>query len=140
MATGPALRKVTSHRSIHDGAWAEARDLTLVVEKLYHDDRQEECLKAANMLIDHWEKRVIAHADAEEEGLYQEILRENAHMEKDIHMLTRDHDLLRVIVNQINTELKQSDTVTKDIINQCHALLIVNEIHSRSEENKLLED
>src|SRR5699024_11389078 len=95
MATGPALRKVTSHRSIHDGAWAEARDLTLVVEKLYHDDRQEECLKAANMLIDHWEKRVIAHADAEEEGLYQEILRENAHMEKDIHMLTRDHDLLR---------------------------------------------
>jgi len=140
MATGPALRKMAAHRSIHDGAWAEAKDLTWVVEKLYYDDRQKECLNATDTLIEHWEKRVIAHADAEEEGLYQEILDENPYMAEDIQMLTRDHDLLRMIVDQIKTELQQSDTVTKNILNQFHALLVVNEIHSRSEESRLLED
>ncbi|WP_099158288.1 hypothetical protein [Virgibacillus ndiopensis] len=139
MATGPALRKLASHRSIHDGAFVEARDLTIVTEELLHDERMNDCLKAAKALAEHWEKRVIAHADAEEDGLYKEILEENPELEKEIHMLTRDHDLLRIILNKINEKLAGGQ-VTREMITQFHSLLVVNEIHSRSEESKLLKE
>ncbi|MBU5466651.1 hemerythrin domain-containing protein [Virgibacillus sp. MSJ-26] len=140
MATGPALRKLAAHRSIHDGAHAEARDLTDVTEKLFQDNRMEDCLKAAEALIEYIESRIIAHADAEEEGLYQEIQEENPKLTTDIHMLTRDHDLMRVILSKIKEQLESKKEVTRTMINQFNAILIVNEIHSRSEEEKLLED
>src|SRR5699024_200466 len=85
------------------GAHAEARDLTDVTEKLFQDNRMEDCLKAAEALIEYIESRIIAHADAEEEGLYQEIQEENPKLTTDIHMLTRDHDLMREILSKINT-------------------------------------
>ncbi|WP_188453927.1 hemerythrin domain-containing protein [Virgibacillus oceani] len=139
MATGPALRKLASHRSIHEGAYVEARDLTLVTERLLNDERKDDCLKAAKALAEHWETRVIAHADAEEDGLYKEILEENPELKKEIHMLTRDHDLLRIILDQIKEKLGER-LVTREMIDQFKSLLIVNEIHSRSEESKLLKE
>lgn len=139
MAIGPSLRKLTAHRAIHNGAFSEARDLTEVVERLFHEDRIEECLKAAKTLIEHWESRVIAHADAEEDGFYQEIVKNKPELEKDIHMLTRDHDLLRIIVGKIKEEVDQ-DTITNDVLNYFNSLLVVNEIHSRSEEETLLSE
>lgn len=140
MATGPALRTLAAHRSIHDGAYAEARDLTDVTAKLFEENRKDDCLKAAEVLIEYIESRIIAHADAEEEGLYKEIQTENPDLTKEIHMLTRDHDLLRIIVTKIKKQLKLNDEVTPGIIQQFYAILIVNEIHSRSEEEKLLQE
>lgn len=140
MATGPALRKLAAHRSIHDGAYAEARDLTDVTAKLFEDERKEDCLKAAEALIEYIESRIIAHADAEEEGLYLEVQEENPELIKEIHMLTRDHDLLRIILNKIKEQLKETNEVTRTMIHQFYSILIVNEIHSRSEEEKLLDD
>jgi len=140
MATGPALRKLAAHRSIHDGAYAEARDLTDVTEKLFKDNRKEDCLKAAEVLIEYIESRIIAHADAEEEGLYQEIQKENPKLTTEIHMLTRDHDLMRIIISKIKEQLENKKEITRTMIDQFNTILIVNEIHSRSEEEKLLED
>ncbi|TQS74351.1 hemerythrin domain-containing protein [Ornithinibacillus gellani] len=140
MATGPALRKLAAHRSIHDGAYAEARDLTDVVNQLFQQERDDECRTAADVLIEYWETRVIAHADAEEEGLYVEIAEENPQLQKEIHMLTRDHDLLRIILDKIKTQFKENHHVTKLVLDQFQSLLIVNEIHSRDEERLLLEE
>ncbi|GGB60647.1 hypothetical protein F3157_21395 [Virgibacillus dakarensis] len=137
MATGPSLRKLESHHSIHEGALVEARDLTLLVERLARDEKVNDCLKAAKTLVEHWETRVIAHADAEEDGFYQEILEGNPKMAKEIHMLTRDHDLIRMITATIKKQLAERK-VTKEVIDQFQSLLIINKIHSNSEEDMLL--
>lgn len=139
--SGPALKKQHSHKSIHDGAYAEARDLTEIVEQLFEEERKEECSKAADMLVEFWETRVIAHADSEEEeetGLYNEMIREQPELERDIIMLKRDHDILRIIVARLREDLKESD-VEKKHLNEFNALLVVNQIHSRSEEEILPE-
>ncbi|WP_163969794.1 hemerythrin domain-containing protein [Oceanobacillus halotolerans] len=141
MATGPALRKLASHRSIHDGSFAEARDLTEVTFRLFQENRMDDCVKAADALVDHWETRVIAHADAEEDddGLYQEIAKENPELQPKIYELTRDHDLLRIVVGEIKDSLKESRKITEDIMNKFQSLLVINRIHSRSEESLLEE-
>lgn len=136
--TGPALRKLASHRSIHEGAFSEARDLTDVVLQLYENNRKEDCLKAAKVLVEHWETRVIAHADTEDEGLFQEVLKEKPKLANDIQMLMRDHDLIRMIVQMINDQLTETGEVTKEVCQHFHALLTILTIHGKSEEIKLL--
>lgn len=140
MATGPALRQLASHRAIHDGAYGEAKELTDVLAQLYEEEREEDCLNAAKALADYMEERLISHADAEEEGLYLDIMNEHPELEKEIHMLTRDHDIERIILKNIKKQLEDVTSVSKDLIHEFYALLVVNEIHSRSEESMLLED
>jgi len=137
ITTGPALRKLHSHRSIHDGAHAEAKELTEMVIILHAEERKEACEKAVKVLIEYWETRIIAHADAEDEGFYQELLRENPQLTKDIYMLMRDHELFRIIIKQIKKQFSQRKQVTNDMIEQFQSLLIINQIHHEGEENKL---
>ncbi len=94
--------------------------------------------RAADELLDYWKSRVISHADAEEEGLYQEIRTENPELEDAIIQLTRDHDLLRIIVEDIET-LRETEKLSPTVLQKFYALLVVNEIHSRDEERMLLE-
>lgn len=140
MATGPALRKLASHRAIHDGAYGEAKELMDVIVKLYEEERKEDTITAAKVLIEYIEERLISHADAEEEGLYLEIKKENPELEKEIHMLTRDHDLERIIFDKLKKQFDNHQFVTKDLIYLFNALLIINNIHNRSEETMLLQD
>jgi len=81
---------------------------------------------------------VISHADAEEEGLYLEIKNENPELKEAIIQLTRDHDLLRIIVEDIET-LRDIEKLSPTVLQKFYALLVVNEIHSRDEERMLLE-
>src|SRR5690625_6652359 len=92
MKSGPALRQLTSHRAIHDAGQAQAQELTEIVQQLFQENRKEDCLKAAKVLVEHWEEKVIAHADAEDEGIYKELLQEGKIPKKNIYMLMRDHD------------------------------------------------
>ena len=135
--TGPSLRKLDSHRSIHQGAYAEARDITRVLDKLYYDNRMDECLKAANALVEYWETRVIAHADTEDEGFYKELLEKRPEITREVHMLSRDHDLFRKIIANIKKQLTEEVLVTKEIVNQFNALLIIKEHHNKGEEDNL---
>src|SRR5699024_2417638 len=137
-ATGPALRKLTSDKSIHDGAQAEAEELTNVVKKLFIEGRKGESKKVAHELVKFWEQRIIAHADAEEEGLYLEIVEENHELGKDDHIINRDHDLMLDLIKHMKKMLEEN-MVTKDMMNILHACLLINDIHSRSEE-ELLDD
>lgn len=140
MSTGPALRQLHSHRSIHEGAYTEARDLTNVVDQLFTEHREEDCLQTVELLIEHWEERIIAHADAEDEGFYQELLKKHKNKQDQIYMLMRDHELFRIIIGDLKKELEETKKVTKQMIYQFHSLLVINHIHHKSEEKQLFLD
>jgi hypothetical protein len=133
--SGPSLKKLEAHRSIHDGAFTEAKHLTELLEKLYNDGRQEHLGEVADALVEHWEKRVIAHAQAEEEGFYQEKVEEDSSLFEKVAMLKRDHDLMRYLIEEIKQSLPKG--INQDVFTRFHALLLINRIHSDDEEKFL---
>lgn len=137
MKTGPALRQLTAHRSIHDAGQSQARELTEMMIQLFKEEREEDCLKTAKVLIEHWEEKIIAHADAEDEGFYQELLEEGNIPKKNLYMLMRDHDLFRQIVKQIKEKIAQQNKVTEENIYELYSLLVINDFHHKGEENTL---
>jgi hemerythrin-like domain-containing protein len=137
MKSGPALRQLTSHRAIHDGGQAQAKELTSVMIQLFHEEREKECLEAANGLLKHWEEKIIAHADAEDEGFFQELLLEGDIEKKGIYMMMRDHDLFRGIAADIKENLEKEKKVTQEIIYQFTTLIIINGQHHKGEEKYL---
>ncbi|KRG11908.1 hemerythrin domain-containing protein [Lederbergia galactosidilytica] len=136
--SGPSLRKLDAHRAIHDGAFMEAKSLTEVLTQLVKEKEDKKALAVADALIEHWEMRVITHADSEEEGFYKEVLEKDPEMRETINMLTRDHDILRILAKRVRGYL-QEEAVTQEILDCFTSMLIVNEIHSRDEESKLLD-
>lgn len=135
--SGPSLRKLHSHRAIHDGAYSEAQNMTEMLIHLHTEGRIDHARLAADALVEHWETRTLAHAEAEEEGFYQEVLASRSELAELITKLTRDHDLLRKIVVEIKVLLGESG-VNEDIVTRFNLLLVINRIHSRDEEKYLL--
>lgn len=140
MKTGPALKQLTSHRSIHDAGQAQARALTEEVMQLFEEKQTEECLQAANALIEHWEEKIITHADAEDETFFQELLNREKIPDKHIYMMMRDHDLFRKITKHIKESIKQQEKVTMNHIYEFNTLLILNAFHHEGEEEYLFPD
>ena len=137
MKTGPALKQLTSHRSIHDAGQAQARALTEDVIQLFEDKQTEDCLQTANMLVQHWEEKIIAHADAEDETFFQELLQDDEIPDQHVYMMMRDHDLFRKIASHIKESLKQQEKVTMNHIYEFNTLLILNSFHHKGEEEYL---
>ncbi|TFJ93863.1 hemerythrin domain-containing protein [Lentibacillus salicampi] len=130
--SGPALKHVDSHTAIHDAALNEAIELTNMLDKLYQDNQKEKALELAYVVIEQWETRTLAHADAEEEGLYKDLVEENPEIKDDIVALTRDHDLLRLIVDDIKQELPEKG-INDATIQRFQSLIIVDELHNEKE-------
>lgn len=139
MKSGPALRQLSSHQAIHDAGQAQARQLTEMLNQLFIEKRTEDCLKTANVLIEHWEEKIIAHADAEDEGLYQELLDEGTIPQKDLYMLMRDHDLFRKITAHIKAQINEHNQVTTENIYEFNSLLVLNDFHHKGEEDTLFQ-
>lgn len=136
--SGPSLRKLDAHHAIHEGAFSEAKQLTEMLNQLVSEKRSEEATEAADALIEHWEMRIIGHADSEEEGFYPDVLEQEPELRDTITMLKRDHDLLRIFAKEIR-EILKGKGVTKEVLDRFSALLLVNEVHSREEEHYLFE-
>lgn len=92
--------------------------------------------QAAEHLIEYWETRIISHADAEEDGFYQEMAGKNPGLQDAVLRLARDHDLMRIIVQDVKVMLAE-EGLTPGVLHQFHALLVVNAVHSRDEERLL---
>ncbi|MFD2761754.1 hemerythrin domain-containing protein [Lentibacillus juripiscarius] len=135
---GPALRKVDSHASIHEAALQEARELTNVYANLLKSGETDNALETAFILLEHWETRTLAHADAEEKGLYKEISETSPELHDHIVALTRDHDLLRSLAREINSILEH-DGATYSALQRFQALILVDEMHNEEEERILPE-
>ncbi|MFB6466871.1 hemerythrin domain-containing protein [Cytobacillus sp. Hz8] len=135
--SGPSLKKQDAHTSIHEAALNEAKDLNQLFKTCLEKDEMDRAMQVAEIILEHWESRTLKHAEAEEEGLYQEMVSEKPKLEKTVHQLTRDHDLMRRIVSQVKEsfEKKKADY---EVLSLMEALIIIDEIHNEDEMNKLL--
>ncbi|EGQ22428.1 MULTISPECIES: hemerythrin domain-containing protein [Sporosarcina] len=137
--SGPALRQLHSHRAIHEGGLSGAVMKTEDLVGFLEQGEQEMVNQACDDLIDYWKTRVISHADAEEEGFYKQILAENPELEREIIQLTRDHDLMRLVVQDIEALREKDPQVTPEIMQKFYGLMVINELHSREEERLLFQ-
>jgi hypothetical protein len=135
---GPALKQLHSHRAIHEGGLSGAVGKTDGMMDFLKQGDLELANQAADDLIEYWKTRVISHADAEEQGFYEEVAEQKPELKEAVVQLTRDHDLLRIIVKDIE-QLREEENLSPGVLHRFHALIVVNEIHSRDEERMLFE-
>lgn len=135
--SGPSLKKIDAHSSIHEAALTEARELRELYRHCVAKDKKEKALQVAEITIEHWETRTLKHAESEEEGMYKEMVEENPELQEAVIQLTRDHDLMRNVVGQMKTFLAKKK-VSEEFISFMDALIIIDEIHNEDEMNKLL--
>jgi len=141
--SGPSLHKLDAHRSIHNGVITEGRDLLELLLKVQNEklENYEEHMKiTADALIEHWKTRLIAHADSEEEGFYEEKLKQNPKLTEPLTKLKRDHDLFRIIITDIREEITKEKKITQDIIDRFKTIYVLAQIHNKEEENFLFHD
>src|SRR5699024_4856346 len=122
---GPSLRKADSHNSIHEASLSEARELTEILSKVIN--QKHKALEVAYVLLEHWEARVLAHADVEEEGLYPELAGDNPSQIKIMHRLQRDHDLLRKLAKQIKLALKNEE-MNHEVLVKFYTMIEVDDL------------
>ncbi|ATH63928.1 MULTISPECIES: hemerythrin domain-containing protein [Staphylococcus] len=128
---GPSLKKSESHNSIHEASLNEAREITAVLKKTMN--QRNKALEIAYVLLEHWEARVLAHADVEEEGLYPELAGDNPSQIKIMHRLQRDHDLLRKLAKQIKLALKNEE-MNHEVLVKFYTMIEVDDLHNEDEE------
>ena len=130
--SGPALKFVDSHSAIHEAALIEATELTELLEKVMKNEDLEKAIELAFVIIEHWETRTLRHAESEEEGLYKEIVETKPELKDDIVALTRDHDLLRLLVDEIKALLEQGE-INDSVLQRFQALILVDLLHNQKE-------
>lgn len=136
MKSGPGLSQQETHHAIHQAAFSEAERLTRLLRTSDFDESPGQVMAMADVLIEHWETRTLAHAQAEEEGLYREVVRVRPECESVVGKLTRDHDILRQMLAEVQGILSNKGW-TDGIVQRFEAMLLVNSIHSRDEETFL---
>jgi hypothetical protein len=135
--SGPSLKKQDAHSSIHEAALNEAKELRNLFYKCLKDGETERSFQVAEIAVEHWESRTLNHAEAEEEGLYKEMVEENPDFQPLVIQLTRDHDLMRRMVGQMK-ELLLINEIDERMLSLMDSLYIVDSIHNSDELNKLL--
>lgn len=135
--SGPSLKKVDSHSLIHEATLNEARELRELYQHCLVKGKNEKALQVAEITLEHWETRTLKHAESEEEGLYKEMVEEHPELHDTVVELTRDHDLMRNVVEQMKGFLTEKK-VSEEFIRLMDALIIIDEIHNEDEMNKLL--
>ncbi|WML44411.1 hemerythrin domain-containing protein [Neobacillus sp. PS3-40] len=135
--SGPALRNKDSHTSIHEAAIHEAQELTDLLDHLLKDEKDSQALEVAYILVEHWETRTLTHAESEEEGLYSELVTKSPELKETIIALSRDHQLLRLLMGEIK-HLLASARVNQDVMKRFHAMIIVDLLHNQDEMKLLL--
>lgn len=134
--SGPGLKQIDSHSAIHEAALNEAMELNDILESLYKNNELEKALETAYVVVEHWETRTLQHAAAEEEGLYKDIANDSPELKDKITALTRDHDILRILIDEIK-ELLDKEGFSDDVLQRFQSLVLVDAIHNRDEERIL---
>lgn len=134
--SGPALKKVDSHAAIHEAALNEARELTELLARCLDNLQYDKASEVAYVTLEHWETRTLAHAAAEEEGLYKEMAEVSQEFNEAVIALTRDHDILRRLAEEIKGFLSRGE-IGYDVLNRFQALILVDDIHNHDEEKWL---
>src|SRR5690625_1168487 len=136
--SGPGLKHVDSHSSIHEAALNEEIELNEIITELFEVNEFDKALEVAYVAVEHWETRTLKHAEEEEKGLYEELVDMSPDLKEDIIRLTRDHDLLRIVVNEIK-ELLKKEGINEMVLQKFYSLVHVDLIHNATEEKILPE-
>ncbi|MFD1848514.1 hemerythrin domain-containing protein [Oceanobacillus bengalensis] len=134
--SGPGLKHVDSHAAIHEAALNEASELNDILAKLIEHKQMDKALETAFIAVEHWETRTLRHADAEEKGLYKDLVEENPKLKDDVIQLTRDHNIMRFLVKEIKQSLEK-EGFNKGVLEKLHALVHVDLYHNQEEERIL---
>lgn len=137
--SGPALKKKESHAAIHEAALHEARELTVLLRRCVSENKKHQALQVAEIVIEHWESRTLQHAAAEEEGLYREIVQKWPSLKETVVQLSRDHHLLRRLVQKMKEHLV-AEKIDETFVQMAESLIIVDELHNEDEERVLPEE
>lgn len=135
--SGPGLNQRDAHHAIHRAAFSEAERLTRLLRQTLRAGDQPSALQVVALLVEHWQTRTLRHAEAEETGWYREILAERPELQSDVIALTRDHELLRILLDEIQGILAARGA-SAGVVERFEAMLLLNGIHSREEERRLL--
>lgn len=138
---GPALRKFDSHKAIHDAGLGGAKERIEGMRELLGKKEYEHLSEEVESFIEFVEGKIIVHADTEEEegGLYTLAVKNDPGLHDKVQHLIRDHDLMRVIADKMKDELGSKKPDYQQLIDFANSVIIINEIHSRDEEEALLE-
>ncbi|RKQ30752.1 hypothetical protein [Oceanobacillus halophilus] len=136
--SGKGLKHVDSHSAIHEAALNEAKEINNILWKLIEDNQMDKALEAAYIAVEHWETRTLRHADAEESGLYKELVKESPELKEEVIALTRDHNTMRFLVSEIKQSLEK-EGFNKQVLEKLHALVYVDAFHNQEEERILPE-
>lgn len=136
--SGPALQQLQSHRSIHEAAYGEAEELTHIAKAFAEAGKEQAVLSTVRLLIEHWQTRTLCHATEEEEGFYKEVAMEYPEYADKIFFLTRDHNVMRQLVEEVEKLLVTQGSVHA-MLDRFQMLLWLVERHSRDEEKWLLD-
>lgn len=137
--SGPSLERRDAHHAIHQAAFDEAEQLTRLLRQAILARAPEHAAPLVGALIEHWQARTLQHAEAEEAGWYREVVAARPDRQVDVIALTRDHELLRILHAEIQGILARHGTLA-GVLERFEAMLLVNAIHSREEERRLLGD
>lgn len=135
--SGPALRHIDSHHAIHEAAHGEAVELTEIFDQAVASGHTDLALHTASLLVEHWETRTLRHAEAEETGFYKNSVSEFPLLESIVIALTRDHELMRITVEEIKS-LLESSGLSHEVQTRFHFLVLLERNHSRDEERRLV--
>ncbi|MET3111233.1 hypothetical protein [Salinicoccus halitifaciens] len=138
---GPALRKFDSHKAIHDAGLGGAKERIEGMRELLEKKEYDHLAEEIESFIEFVEGKIIVHADTEEEdeGLYTIAVKNDPGLHDKVQHLIRDHDLMRVIAGKMKDELGREKPDYRQLIDFANSVIIINEIHSRDEEEALLE-
>jgi len=134
--SGPSLYKLDAHKSIHDGVVSEGKEILDLLIKVLGENQKEHAKMAAEALVEHWETRLIAHADSEEETFYDDMAKKQPELQEQITKLKRDHDLFRILSNEIKELIGKKD-IDDEIIDRFKAIYVLAQIHNQQEEEVL---
>jgi hypothetical protein len=92
----------------------------------------------AGALVDGWRQRVLAHADVEEQDLFPVVVDRLPELRENVAALIRDHEMMRLLVAEIEQELDRARQVMPDVLDRLTTLLHVQRLHSAFEEETVL--
>jgi len=134
--SGPGLKQLDSHAAIHEAALNEAIELNNLLAALLKSGEEKKSLEVAYIAVEHWETRTLRHAEAEEKGLYKDLLKQSPKLKEEIIALTRDHNIMRHLVKEIKQLLGEKG-FHEEVLEKFHALVHVDTFHNEEEERIL---
>ena len=135
---GPSLVDRHAHHDIHDAARADVEAGTELLHASLGSQDNATTVRLARELANGWRQRVLAHADAEEQDVFPQVVEHLPEQRAAVAALIRDHQLMRLLVAEVEQELLRKERVTRAVLDRFAALLHVQRLHSVFEEENFL--